>query len=88
MKLTDIFRQINEEEEDTQQGKGPNILYDPAVKPQSPSTIQDIVNALTDINNYDKTLKTKFALRDGSSDGKEAFPKKTNPNELIKQNIS
>jgi len=84
MKLTDILREI-EGEEDAQQGKGPTIFYDPAVKPKSPSTIKDIVDALTDINNYDKTLKTKFALRDGSSDGKEAFPKKTNPNELIKQ---
>ena len=84
MKLTDILREI-EGDEDAQQGKGPTIFYDPAVKPKSPSTIKDIVDALTDINNYDKTLKTKFALRDGSSDGKEAFPKKTNPNELIKQ---
>jgi len=85
MKLTDILRQINEEEEDTQQGPNSTISYDPAVKPISPSTIQDIVNALTDINNYDKLIKTKFALRDGGSNGKEAFPKKTNPNELLKQ---
>jgi hypothetical protein len=87
MKLTDIFRSIreNEGEEDTQQGPNKKIFYDPAVKPVSPSTIQDIVNALTDINNYDKLIKTKFALRDGESNGKEAFPKKTNPNELLKQ---
>ena len=78
MKLTDILRQINEEEEeDTQQGKGPTILYDPAVKPASPSTIKDIVDALTDINNYDRTLKTKFSLRDTNT-RKEPFP--TSPN--------
>ena len=86
MKLTDILRQINEEEEeDTQQGKGPTILYDPAVKPASPSTIKDIVDALTDINNYDRTLKTKFSLRDGSSNRKETLPKEFNLNVLLKQ---
>ena len=86
MKLTVILRQINEEEEeDTQQGKGPTILYDPAVKPASPSTIKDIVDALTDINNYDRTLKTKFSLRDGSSNRKEALPKEFNLNVLLRQ---
>ena len=84
MKLTDIFRSIreNEGEENTQQGPNNKIFYDPAVKPVSPSTIQDIVNALTDINNYDKLIKTKFALRD-TGGGKEPFPKNNNPNQLL-----
>jgi hypothetical protein len=85
MKLTDILRQINEEEEQDNSTTGPKQLYDPAVEPVSPSSIQDIVDALTDINNYDRTLKTKFAIRDGGNSGKEAFPKKTNPNELLRQ---
>jgi len=83
MKLTDILRQINEEEEeDTQQGKGPTILYDPAVKPASPSTIKDIVDALTDINNYDRTLKTKFSLRDTGT-RKEPLPKTPTLNSFL-----
>jgi hypothetical protein len=81
MKLTDILREI-EGDEDTQQGPNSTISYDPAVKPISPSTIQDIVNALTDINNYDKLIKTKFALRD-TGGGKEPFPKNNNPNQLL-----
>ena len=85
MKLTDILRQINEEEEQDAGQNGPKQFYDPAVEPVSPSSIQDIVDALTDINNYDRTLKTKFAVRDGGISGKEAFPKKTNPNELLRQ---
>ena len=84
MKLTNIFNLIKEEEEEDGM-KSPNVLYDPAIKPVPPFTIQDIVNALTDINNYDKLIKTKFSLRDGGSNGKEDFPKKTNPNELLKQ---
>jgi len=83
MKLTDILRQINEEEEDTQQGPNKTIFYDPAVKPVSPSTIQDIVNALTDPNNYDKTLKTKFSLRDTGA-MKEPLPKSPNLNGFLK----
>jgi hypothetical protein len=83
MKLTDILRQINEEEEDTQQGPKNKIFYDPAVKPVSPSTIQDIVNALTDPNNYDKTLKTKFSLRDTGA-MKEPLPKSPNLNGFLK----
>jgi hypothetical protein len=83
MKLTNILRQINEEEEeDTQQGKGPTILYDPAVKPASPSTIKDIVDALTDINNYDRTLKTKFSLRDTNT-RKEPLPKTPTLNSFL-----
>jgi hypothetical protein len=82
MKLTDILRQINEEEEQDNSTTGPKQFYDPAVEPVSPSSIQDIVNALTDINNYDKLIKTKFALRD-TGGGKEPFPKNNNPNQLL-----
>jgi hypothetical protein len=86
MKLTDIFRSIKENEGEEQDNSTADSkqLYDPAVEPVSPSSIQDVVNALTDINNYDKTLKTKFALRSDDSGKKESFAPKQNPNELLK----
>lgn len=84
MKLSNIFNLIKEEEEEDGMSN-PYIEYDPALKPVPPSTIQDIVNALTDINNYDRTLKTKFSLRDKGGKGKEALPKIFNLNQLLSQ---